>query len=53
MPDITICVNKKCPMFKMCGRSGHNNPQWGEWQSVSNFEPKSQTECEHKTEVMK
>ena len=36
MADITLCINKRCPLRKSCRRADHS--QAGNWQSWAHFE---------------
>ena len=45
MPDITLCVNNKCPLRNKCYRY---RAYPDEWQSFCRFEPeKNNTECRY------
>ena len=37
MPDITLCMNKNCPLKKRCGRFMGEPDNL--WQSFANFQP--------------
>jgi hypothetical protein len=50
MPDITVCDNRECPMFKKCFRG---QVKWNNYQSVSTFEPNEDGTCDHFWELEK
>jgi hypothetical protein len=49
MPDITLCVNKECPLAPTCYR--HNCTPDPIHQSYARFEPKEDGECEYYLEM--
>lgn len=45
MADITMCRDKRCPMFKTCYRAQATpNGQWQSWFAKS---PRKGTKCKH------
>lgn len=49
MPDITLCVNKECPLSATCYR--YNCTPDPIHQSYSKFEPINEVECEYYIET--
>ena len=44
MPDITLCVNKTCPLRQNCGRFRAKPDRY--WQSFAEFKPNDKGICE-------
>lgn len=50
MPNITMCINHKCPMAKKCYR---HKAKPSDYQSVSLFKPSDNGKCDKFEEIYK
>lgn len=47
MPDISMCMNKDCPLKSQCYRHEASGTRADDWQSYSGFEPNEDGSCDN------